>query len=323
MIVGAGNWIVDRVKVIDVFPEQDALANILRESRSNGGSAYNVLKALSKIGYVGGLAGVGSVGDDEDGISVLEDCNGLGIDTAHLRRCTELATSYTDVMMVEDSRRRTFFHYRGANAEFEFDGLGFGRSHVHLGYLLLLDRLDSVDPEFGTLAARALSAVRAGGGTTSIDVVSEDSSRFPKIVRPALGHADVAFLNEFELARTVESPISSAADLVAAGKSLSADCAGWLVVHTPDAGFAFRGGQEVARQGAVQIPASQIRGTVGAGDGFAAGYLAGFTDGFEPSECLRFAACVAASSLLEPDASSGILPWAACLELGERYGYRD
>ena len=323
MIIGAGNWIVDRIKVIDVYPEQDALANILRESRSNGGCAYNVLKALSKIGYVGGLAAVGLVGDDQDGLRILEDCRKLGIDASRLHTSPDLATSYTEVMMVEGTSRRTFFHHRGANASFHFHGRGSGTAHVHLGYLLLLDRMDEVDPAFGTAAARTLKEVKSGGGTTSIDVVSEDSSRFTKIVRPALKYADVAFMNEFELGRTLEKPISSTDELIAAGRSLSTECANLLVVHTPEAGLAFGNGELVARQGSVKLPASQIQGTVGAGDAFAAGFLSGFMDGFEPSECLRFAACVAASSLLEADASSGILPWKDCLQLAEAFGFRD
>ena len=48
-IVAAGNWIVDHVKLIDVYPVQDSLANIREESANNGGSPYNVLKDLTKM----------------------------------------------------------------------------------------------------------------------------------------------------------------------------------------------------------------------------------------------------------------------------------
>lgn len=42
-VAAAGNWIVDHVKVIDAYPEQDTLATILSESRGTGGAPYNVL----------------------------------------------------------------------------------------------------------------------------------------------------------------------------------------------------------------------------------------------------------------------------------------
>jgi hypothetical protein len=46
-ILAGGNWIVDQVKITDVYPAQDALANILTESRCNGGGPFNVLKDLA------------------------------------------------------------------------------------------------------------------------------------------------------------------------------------------------------------------------------------------------------------------------------------
>jgi hypothetical protein len=36
-ILAGGNWILDRTKIIDVYPVQDALANILAEMLCNGG----------------------------------------------------------------------------------------------------------------------------------------------------------------------------------------------------------------------------------------------------------------------------------------------
>ena len=35
-ILAAGNWIVDQVKMVDVFPQRETLANILRQSERHG-----------------------------------------------------------------------------------------------------------------------------------------------------------------------------------------------------------------------------------------------------------------------------------------------
>ena len=48
-IAAAGNWIVDRVKVVDHWPEQDTLANIHEEGVGNGGGAFNVLVDLERL----------------------------------------------------------------------------------------------------------------------------------------------------------------------------------------------------------------------------------------------------------------------------------
>ena len=49
-ILAGGNWIIDQVKLIDVFPRPESLANILRQEQGSGGSPYNVLIDLAKLG---------------------------------------------------------------------------------------------------------------------------------------------------------------------------------------------------------------------------------------------------------------------------------
>ena len=49
-ILAGGNWIVDRVKFIDTYPCQDGLASIRSEVAANGGSPFNLLVDLAKLG---------------------------------------------------------------------------------------------------------------------------------------------------------------------------------------------------------------------------------------------------------------------------------
>ncbi len=86
-LLAGGNWILDRVKIVDRYPEQDGLAHILEQSTGNGGSPYNVLKDLAKLNAPFPLAGAGLVGEDEDGNFILEGCRAHGIDTAHILHC--------------------------------------------------------------------------------------------------------------------------------------------------------------------------------------------------------------------------------------------
>ena len=73
-ILAGGNWIVDHVKLINTWPPQDALASILTQSDGNGGSAYNLLKNLARLGAQFPLEAVGLVGDDSDGRAIFADC---------------------------------------------------------------------------------------------------------------------------------------------------------------------------------------------------------------------------------------------------------
>ena len=163
-LLAAGNWIVDHVKLVDRWPAQDTLVSILSQSSSNGGSPYNILVDLANLGAPFPLAGAGLVGDDENGRIILADCLTRGIDPAQLQKTSKAATSYTDVMTVADTGRRTFFHQRGANAHFDIEHVDFNATSAkffHLGYLLLLDRLDAVtdgQPRASLLLQRAQSA---------------------------------------------------------------------------------------------------------------------------------------------------------------------
>ena len=78
-VVAGGNWIVDYVRTVDAYPEQDMLANILDESTGTGGSPYNLLVNLAKLGADFPLRGVGLVGNDDAGKRIREHCDELGI----------------------------------------------------------------------------------------------------------------------------------------------------------------------------------------------------------------------------------------------------
>lgn len=99
-ILAGGNWIVDKLKFVDVYPQQDALANILLESVCNGGSPFNILVDLAKLGAPFPLAGVGLIGTDADGEWIINQCAANHINTGQLRAHPGARTSYTDVMVV-------------------------------------------------------------------------------------------------------------------------------------------------------------------------------------------------------------------------------
>jgi sugar/nucleoside kinase (ribokinase family) len=199
----------------------------------------------------------------------------------------------------------------------------------HLGYLLLLDRLDLPDPVYGTMAAAVLHRAQEAGFKTSVDVVSEDSDRFAKIVSPALRFCDYCVLNEFEAERTTgikisrEGEIDRGAALKAAHELLADGVREWVVIHFPAGALAVgSGGQELA-QPSIDMPQEKIAGTLGAGDAFAAGVLLGLHEGIPMDVALNYGVCVAAASLTDPTSSNGVRPLAECLRLADEFGYRD
>ncbi len=330
-IICGGNWIVDRVKHIDRYPEQDTLANISSQSDQNGGCAFNLLVDLAKLGASFPLIGIGMIGEDSDADFIRSMCAEHGIDVGGLHSAALSSTSYTDVMTVAETGRRTFFHQRGANALLDVEHFSFEGSaarHFHLGYLLLLDRLDLPDAEFGTRAGVVLAQGRNAGLTTSVDLVSEDSYRFATVALPTLPYVDICFANEFELSRTTGMDMSHFRSPSRPGEGLGEGSASpselgpnlrqatqvlfdaglqeMAVIHTHEFGYVrARSGEEVF-QPSLPIDRHEIRGTVGAGDAFAAGFLYGFHDNRSLEKCLLMALQAARSCLLGDGASNGI-----------------
>jgi sugar/nucleoside kinase (ribokinase family) len=328
-ILAGGNWIVDKLKLIDTYPQQDALANILSESIGNGGSPFNILIDLANLGAKFPLAGVGLIGADMDGEWISAQCVKHQINSKQLRTHPTAHTSYTDVMTVQSTARRTFFHQRGANAfldDGDFDFEASAAKIFHLGYLLLLDRLDQPDAAHGTVAARVLQRAKAAGCQTSIDLVSEESGRFKKIVLPALPYVDYCFLNEFELERTtgvvVREPkgVNFAALQNAAQLLIHAGVREWVVVHFPEGACALGRDGRMRIQRSLRIPQSKIVGTVGAGDAFAAGVLYGLHEGRPIESALQYGVCVATSCLCGAGASDGIRRLDECLKIEAEFG---
>jgi sugar/nucleoside kinase (ribokinase family) len=331
--LAGGNWIVDQVKIIDVFPRREQLANIRGQSQGTGGAPYNVLRNLARLGVSFPLDSAGLLGNDTFGREILADCRRHKIDTRQLRATNRAPTSYTDVMTEADGGHRTFFHARGANALWDGSDLNFKKSRArifHLGYLLLLDALDLPDRTFGTRAARLLAAAQAAGLKTSVDVVSEDSSRFARIVRPALKHVDYCILNEIEAGKTTgftirlaDGRLDTAALRHATGALLECGVRELVVVHFPEGGFARTRNGEDFWQSSLKLPAKYIAGTAGAGDAFCAAILLGLHEGWDIPRCLKTAVCVAAASLSHATCTEGVKSLSSCLAIGKKYGFRS
>ncbi len=328
-IIAAGNWIVDHIKIIDVFPVQDSLSNIKEEYLNNGGAPFNVLKNLSKMGAQFPLKAIGVIGNDSYGQWIKKECGKNKIEISNLHVVKKVPTSYTDVMTVELTGRRTFFHQRGANALLDKEYFNFNNSRekmFHLGYLLLLDKLDELDETGMTGAANILRSAQNSGLKTSIDIVSENSDRFQKVVIPALPFVDYLFINEFETERTTGIKLEENfpeldALRKAASMLFSYGVKEWVFIHFPLGVYALNKNGEEIIQGAVQIPKDKIKSTVGAGDAFASGVLYALHENWKIEDTLQLAVSVAATSLFDVSCSDSIVAIKECLKIGDNYSY--
>jgi len=332
-IACGGNWVVDRNKVIERYPEENSLAMILDESVGGGGCAYNVIIDLAKLDPELKLTAVGLIGDDENGAYVLDECRGYpNIDLRHLIRTNAGRTAYTDAYTVLGGRSRTFFSALGVNRLFDWDCFELESLKVwlfHLGYLNLLERLDQPDPDYGRVSARFLARLKAKGIQTSIDLVSIVRDDFGDVIRPALGFTDILFANDFETEeltgiRLRRTDLPSAARLRDAARMLfEAGPIRLVIVHFPEGVFLATSDGVELLQPALDFPASEVRGTAGAGDAFCAGFLYGLHQGYPLERTARFAVSAGAMSLFDLSTTGAVRSWQEVNALQERYSFRS
>ena len=327
-IAVAGNLIVDYIKYIERYPEQQTLTTITDVARSTGGLCCNCALTLSKLDPGLPVKAIGLVGEDEAGDYVLSQFAGHpSVDTSRISR--RGLTSYTDVITENSTGRRTFFQYRGANALLgpeHFDFSAFEADILHIGYILLLDKLDAPDKDYPTALCRVLDAAQKAGIRTSIDVVSEEGERFAKLVPPALRYADYCVINEYEASRTTQIPLRGQKDNVledslpaACEKLMDMGVGKWVVLHMPELACGLERGGAFRREYSWKIPEGFKKSSVGAGDAFACGVLYGAYRGWGLGKSIHVAGAVAAHSLSGAGASDSIQPLPELLTEMEAY----
>lgn len=315
-ITGAGNFIIDRVKTVDLWPEEGMLSLILEEKMASGGCAYNVLKDLAILETGLPLQAVGLTSNDADGSYIFHDLEEHGIDSSMMHVIDGVITSYTDVITVKKTGNRTFFHNKGTNKYLDIEHFDFSKITtriMHIGYILLLDTLDGPDPEYGTRMARLLKMAKDSGLKTSVDVVSESSYRFNKIVLPALRYTDYLIINEIEAGRTTGYEIRersgklNVVHLKEALRMLLAKGESELVcIHFPEGAYAALKGEAPVFVPSYDLPEGYIVGTAGAGDAFCAGMLYGIYEEWGLEKCMGFANAMAGICLSGLSTSDGM-----------------
>lgn len=286
---------------IDHLPEQGELVPTERVFLEPGGCAANTAIVLAKLGVP--VAVSGCVGDDVMGRYLRDELAARGVDTSHVVARGDLATSGTLVVNVAGEDRR-FVHAIGANAglraeDVPRDLLRTVRVLYVGGYLVL----PGLDPEeLGELLAEA----RALGATTVVDVVLGRDPDPRRALEPVLPHTD-HFLPNADEARALtgrSDPLDQAEALRGMGAR---------TVVVTDGGRGAWSVSDEARLWVAPADAPFVDGT-GAGDAFAAGYVAGRIEGLDPRDRLRLGALLGASCVTRVGATAGALDRPAAME---------
>ena len=312
-IICAGSIIADQLKRLHAYPAPSTLANISELSLAPGGLVCNCIQDLARMDPELPLYAAGLVGDDQQGRFILDVLSAYeNIDVSGIKISGQ--TSFTDVMYEKQNNTRTFFQFAGANENFDesclelddYEGL------LHIGYILLLKALDAPDAEYGTKLARLLAGAKERGLKTSVDIVSENSTRFRGIVMPALKYTDYCIINELEAERTTGIQLSGDSGIIednlpAVFRALR-ECgvSEWVVIHSKLASYGVDAQGNYVKATVYGVPREAIASTTGAGDAFCSGVLLGAFRGYTLDAAMKLGTLAANCSLLTAGASDGI-----------------
>ncbi len=252
-----------------------------------GGSGANTAAWLGHLGVA--TVFVGCVGDDVFGRDAARALRETGV-TPRLAIAGAAATG-TCIVLVDAAGERTMLPDSGANAALAPEHLPrdtfLTGGHLHLsGYTLLR-------PATRPAAVAALAAARAAGMSTSIDAVSAAplADTGGESFRSLASGVDTALVtrDEAEVLCGSRDPDAIAAALLPGF--------GELVLKLGADGAEWRGPGGGLAQTPAAVPPGPVVDTTGAGDAFAAGWIAARREGHEPAAALEQACAVAATAV--------------------------
>jgi sugar/nucleoside kinase (ribokinase family) len=318
-IISVGNWLVDILKFIEEYPAPGNLTVITDEMTGLGGCSHNVLVDLAKLKTGLPLYAGGCIGNDAYGALVMDEIRKNSVDARYMVSIEGMSTAYTDVMIPVDGSTRTYFHHKGANAQLDlchFENIDVPAKIFHLGYLLLLDKLDAPDDAYGVKAARVLDSLQKKGYKTSIDVVSREGSLFRNVIFPCLPYVDYMIVNEVEAGECFGEALRSAKGEILLDKVKEAGCFllnkgvnEHCVIHFPEGGYAVTAKGEEHFEPSIRISQKEIVSPVGAGDAFCAGMLYMLHEEKTLEESLIFANTSARFNLMHIASTGGAQTW--------------
>jgi sugar/nucleoside kinase (ribokinase family) len=299
-IAVAGSILVDKINEINAYPASGELTKIISASRAVGGCVPNTGIDIKRVEPSIRVMAIGRIGNDPEGDFLIDTLEKNGVDASFLIR-GKSPTSFTDVMSVTGGQR-TFFTYPGACADFSYDDIDLEKLNVrmlHLGYFLLLDKIDAGD---GT---RILRRAKELDIKTSIDLVSENSDRY-RVVKECLKYTDNVIINEYEAGKLagIEPKRDELERIATVIKEMGVSER--VIIHMPEVSVCLsdNGYFELPSW---ELPRGYIKGKTGAGDAFCAGALIGIYRGLDEFGILTLASKAATASLAAPDSISGMM----------------
>lgn len=277
-LVRGGMQLVDAARAADLYARMGPAVE------ASGGSAANTIAGMAALGRACGF--IGQVADDQFGRVFTHDIRAIGVEFTTPARPAEPPTAQCLIFVTPDGQR-TMNTFLGA-AQY-LDAAAVDRTTIERAGILYLEGYLWNADELRDAMAGAIALARAAGrkvAFTLSDSFVIHGHRDAFLGMMADGEIDILFANEDEIAT-----LSGLSDFDAAVGWTAAQVPTLVVTRGEDGAVAVQAGERV--QVAAE-PVSRVIDTTGAGDLFAAGFLAGQAEGRSLDQSLTMGAVCAA-----------------------------
>ena len=281
--VGLGVNAVDYLCVLDPYPHLDDKVDVIRASVQGGGPVPTAMVTLAKLGAK--VCYIGRVGDDTEGEFVKSQLEKEGVDTQFLLTDGETKTARAFIWVDKKSGKRTVALDRDKKNSLEKDELKFLNS-ISTRFL----HLDAREPEINILAA---GWAKKQNAEVCLDVGSLRSG--VEKVFPYVDHLIVSKRFACGFVKTSD-PSAACRELMRKGFKT-------VVVTIGEDGCICGSDDEIFHSPGFRV---KVVDTTGAGDAFAAGFLAGFEKGWDMEKCGRLGCACGALCVTKVGTTDGL-----------------
>jgi sugar/nucleoside kinase (ribokinase family) len=282
-VVAIGNIVNDfSIGPIEDLPGLGKMYAVDRIAPVLGGTASIMVSGLGKMGIKVKL--LGRIGDDIFGDFVIERLRWCGVDISDIVRDKGVQTPIT-LGFVNSEGKRRLLHCFGTDAvttEDDFDLSSYGKSTV-----FYVGGIDVMTKMRGDPVARVLRKAREKGMTTVLDTVFDPFEEWFPVIEPSIPWIDVLITSLKEAMHYASS--SDPLEMVRFFREQGARC---IVLKMGEKGCMVSDKEDGYR---LLCPDFKAKDTIGAGDNFVAGFIAGMVKRLSLKDCARLG--VAAGSL--------------------------
>jgi ribokinase len=283
-VVGLGQACVDYLGTISAYPTEDEKVELADLQMRCGGPASTAMVTLSRLGIR--TAFLGSISNDPFGVEILNNLQGERVDLSYLKITPGYTSQFAFIAITKGSGKRTIFWHRGSVPPLEETDVDL---QVFSNASIL--HLDSLMVKASTEAARQAKEHHM--------TVVMDAGTMREGTRELLKFVDVLIASE----TFAEPLVGSGAPHRTALEAIRGLGPSQVVITLGAKGSIGLDDHCIVRQKAFSIAAMD---TTGAGDVYHGGYIYGLLQGWEMSQCMRFASAAAALKCSEVGAQAGI-----------------